>query len=593
MTAPDIFLSYNREDAATARVYADAFAEAGLEVWWDAALRSGESYDEVTEAALREARAVVVLWSPRSVVSRWVRAEATIADRNKTFMPVMIEACERPIMFELTQTAELTHWKGDPQDSAWQALLSHTRQMVEARAPARPAPPESAAAAIGAPVAQRDKPAIIILPFANMSGDAEQEFFTDGVSEDIITDLAKVSALSVVSRNTAFAFKGKTIVAARIAQDLKVDFLLEGSVRKSGNRVRITAQLLDARTDEQIWAERFDRDLDDIFAIQDEIAKAIVAALKLKLAPDEKRALDRRTTTNAEAYELYQMARQFSRTGSERIGPAIIRICQKVVELDPGFASAWALMSMAESEMSQRGVEGHSHESAKRHAERAVAADFNCAVAHAALAEAIIRGSISWAAFDSGLAAALRLDPDCFEAHLVGGDGWIMRRDFPNAIRCYERALELDPDSVRAAGMVVQAYRAIDDGENVTAAARRAISLCEKMLVREPDHGTALGHLVASLAGLGDAERAREWSRRAMLLDPDNSRLQYNLACAMAQLNDVTVAVELIDGLVDRMNSTWVLWIEEDNDLDPIRDDPRFVATMKRARERFEREAVG
>ena len=593
VSIPDIFLSYNREDAAIARIFVEAFSEAGLEVWWDAALRSGESYDEVTEAALREARAVVVLWSPRSVVSRWVRAEATIADRNKTFMPVMIEACERPIMFELTRTAEMTHWKGDTQDNAWQSLLSHTRQMVEARVPTRPTQPDTVANPVALPVAQRDKPAIIILPFANMSGDAEQEFFTDGVSEDIITDLAKVSALSVVSRNTAFAFKGKTIVAARIAQDLKVDFMLEGSVRKSGNRVRITAQLLDAHTDEQIWAERFDRELDDIFAIQDEIAKAIVAALKLKLAPDEKRALDRRTTTSAEAYELYQMARQFSRTGSERIGPAIIRICHKVVELDPGFASAWALMAQAESELSQRGVAGHSEVSAQRFAERGVAADFNCAVAHAALAEARIRGSLDWTAFDAGIAAALRLDPDCFEAHKVSGDGCIMRREFAKAIGSYERALELDPDSVRAAGMVVQAYRAVDDSVNVAAAARRAIGLCEKMLVREPDHGNALGHLVASLAEIGEAERAREWSRRAMLLDPDNSRLQYNLACAMAQLGDFTVAIKLIDTIADKMNSSWVQWMEEDNDLDPIRDEPRFIAIMKRTRERFERETAG
>lgn len=145
------------------------------------------------------------------MVSRWVRAEATIADRNKTFMPVMIEACEGPIMFELTQTTEMSHWQGDIQDNAWLALLSHTRQMVEVRAPTKPAQPDVVAAAVAPLVAQRDKPAIIILPFANMSGDAEQEFFTDGVSEDIITDLAKVSALSVVSRNTAFAFKGKTI----------------------------------------------------------------------------------------------------------------------------------------------------------------------------------------------------------------------------------------------------------------------------------------------------------------------------------------------------------------------------------------------
>ena len=121
---PDIFLSYNREDQAVARRFAEAFGAEGFEVWWDATLKSGEAYDEVTETALRTAKAVVVLWSPRSVVSRWVRAEATLADRNKTLVPCTIEPCDRPIMFELTQTAELSHWQGDPTDKAWTAFLT-------------------------------------------------------------------------------------------------------------------------------------------------------------------------------------------------------------------------------------------------------------------------------------------------------------------------------------------------------------------------------------------------------------------------------------------------------------------------------------
>src|SRR5262249_27919509 len=195
--------------------------------------------------------------------------------------------------------------------------------------------------------AQAAKPGILILPFVNMSGDSEQEYFTDGVSEDIITDLAKVSALSVVSRSTAFTYKGKTVAPAQIARDLKVSHILEGSVRRSGQRVRITAQLLDAATDAQVWADRFDRTLDDIFAIQDEISKAIVAALKLKLAPEEKRAIEQRGTTNSEAYELFLMARQFARTGSERLKPVIMRLCKRVIELDPKFAAAWAQMAFA------------------------------------------------------------------------------------------------------------------------------------------------------------------------------------------------------------------------------------------------------
>src|SRR5437867_7370069 len=130
---PDIFLSYTREDQATAQRFAESFEAQGFSVWWDVTLRSGEAYDQVTEEALRTAKAVVVLWSKKSVVSRWVRAEATLADRNRTLVPAMIEPCERPIMFELTQTADLCHWQGEASDPAWRAFLADVRRFVQAK----------------------------------------------------------------------------------------------------------------------------------------------------------------------------------------------------------------------------------------------------------------------------------------------------------------------------------------------------------------------------------------------------------------------------------------------------------------------------
>src|SRR3984957_5525144 len=176
--------------------------------------------------------------------------------------------------------------------------------------------------------AQRSKPedhkaeephklSICVLPFANMSGDAEQEYFSDGISEDIITDLSKVSALDVSARNTSFQFKGKRVDIPQIARQLKVSHVLEGSVRKAGGKVRITAQLIDGISGNHVWAERYDRDLNDIFALQDEISEAIVKALKLKLLPEEKEAIEQRGTTNPDAYNLYLMARQNYSSGFE------------------------------------------------------------------------------------------------------------------------------------------------------------------------------------------------------------------------------------------------------------------------------------
>jgi adenylate cyclase len=586
----DIFLSYARQDADTARRFADAFEASGFSVWWDAALRTGDTFDEAIERALREARAVVVLWSPSSVASRWVRAEATLADRNRTLLPVTIAPCQRPIIFELTHSAELAHWRGNRDDAAWLALAADARRLVDAQAAPRGA---QAAAAVTARVAVPGRPGVVILPFVNMSGDPEQEYFADGVTEDIITDLARVSGLAVASRNAAFSYKGKAVAPAQLARSLGVTHVMEGSVRKSGNRVRITAQLLDAATDAPLWAERFDRTLDDIFAIQDEISKAIVAALKVRLLPSERQALEQRPTHNSEAYELFLIARGFQRKGSERLKPVIIRICRRVVELDPGFAKGWALLSTAESEMGQRGIEGYSFASARASAERAIAADPGVAEGHAALAEALIRGEMDQEPAKSLLQTALRLDPNCFDALTVAGSLAIVRREHAKSIEFFERAIALEPDAYWPSGMVAQSYEALGDADATAAAHRRALACCERILADEPDHSGALGFFVSALGSLGFEERAREWTKRALLFDPDNRRLHYNLACAMASLGDAELASDLVEPLIDRVSHGYLRWMQADNSLDAIRGHPRFAAIMQRAADRLAREEAG
>jgi len=262
---------------------------------------------------------------------------------------------------------------------------------------------------------------ICVLPFANMSGDLEQEYFSDGISEDIITDLSKVSALWVAARNTAFTFKGKHVDVPQVARQLKVSHVLEGSVRKAGGRVRITAQLVDGATGGHVWAERYDRDLNDIFALQDEISQAIVAALKLKLLPEEKKAIEQRGTTNPEAYKLYLMARQYSVTGNlgaARRAEAIIRLCRRATEIDPDYARPWALMAGAQ--MNLRFHLGLAGDDGLAAAERAVALDANLAEAHSAKGRVLTQN----ARFDEALREieiALRLDPESYDVNSAAG----------------------------------------------------------------------------------------------------------------------------------------------------------------------------
>src|SRR5438034_3373693 len=187
-----------------------------------------------------------------------------------------------------------------------------------------------------------EKPSIAVLPFINMSGDPEQEYFSDGITEDIITDLSKVSGLFVIARNTAFTYKGKSVEAQQVAKHLGVNFILEGSVRKAGSRVRVTGQLIDGKKGGHMWADRYDRDLTDIFAIQDEITHAIVEQLKVKLLPQEKKSIGQTPTANIEAYTYYLRGRDFFYRHSKRYYQLARRMFAKAVELDPLYARAYA-----------------------------------------------------------------------------------------------------------------------------------------------------------------------------------------------------------------------------------------------------------
>jgi adenylate cyclase len=429
---------------------------------------------------------------------------------------------------------------------------------------------------------------ICVLPFANMSGDPEQEYFSDGISEDIITDLSKVSSLWVAARNTAFTFKGKHVDAPQIARQLKVSHLLEGSVRKAGGRVRITAQLIDGATGGHIWAERYDRDLNDIFALQDEISQAIVAALKLKLLPEEKKAIEQRGTTDPEAYKLYLMARQYSITGnfgSARRSEAIIRLCRRAIEIDPNYARPWALMAGAQIRL--RFFFGRETDDGLAAAERAIELDTNLAEAHSARARVLGQNG----RFDEAMREieiALRLDPESYEVNFAAGQLYYQMRRLDEAILHFEKAAAAAETDFSAAGMLVSCYNAIGDKEGARRAARRALERCEKIVAVEPDNGSAMGFAVGALAALGEAERAKEWAERALLLDPDNINLRYNFACSLiTDLHDYDAALDLLGPRFERMGIEVLHWVKSDPDLDPVRDHPRFKAMLAAAEKRL------
>ena len=325
----DVFVSYSRSDRARVAPLVAAIEAKGWSVWWDPAIDAGQQFDDQIDAELQAANAVLVVWTPTSVASRWVRGEARDAAERGILVPVRFEDARLPIDVRAIQTTDLDKWGEDPASAPFQDLLRSLSAVIK-RQRARQAVKSATNAAQAGPVITPPRVGICVLPFANMSGDQEQEYFSDGITEDIITDLSKVSALSVVSRNSAFMYKGKHVDVPKLARELKVGHILEGSVRKAGGRVRITAQLVDGSSNDHVWAERYDRDLSDIFALQAEISEAIVKALKLKLVPEEKKAIEHRGTDNVEAYNLYLMARQSYVTSHEadaRRTETILRLC--------------------------------------------------------------------------------------------------------------------------------------------------------------------------------------------------------------------------------------------------------------------------
>jgi len=435
---------------------------------------------------------------------------------------------------------------------------------------------------------RRRKLSICVLPFTNMSGDAEQEYFSDGISEDIITDLSKVSALAVISRNSAFMYKGKHVDLPKVARELKVSHVLEGSVRKSGGRVRINAQLIDGASNDHVWAERYDRDLNDIFTLQDEISEAIVNALKLKLLPEEKKAIEQRGTDSVEAYNLYLMARQNYVTGGEsdlRGMEATIRICRRITEIDPDYADGWALMALGQ--MIVRFIHGKKGEDGLAAAERALALDANLAEAHAVKARIFAENGCHNEA-SAEIASGLRLDPESFEVNRSAGLLCFRQHRLEDAIRYWEKAMALMETDVASPSMLMTCYAALGNSPATRRAAEITLARAEKVLAQDQNNGAVTGWGVGALAVLGESERAREWIDRALLIDPDNMHMRYNFACGLASdRKGPEAALELLGPVFAKISMSLLNHAKVDPDLNPLRDDLRFQAMIATAETRL------
>ncbi|MEM9014857.1 MAG: TIR domain-containing protein [Pseudomonadota bacterium] len=450
-----IFISYARKDRATIEKLSARLEEAGHSVWWDRHIKGGAAFAKDIEAELTRSDIVIVAWSETANQSDWVRDEAVFARDAGKLIPIRLSDCESPIGFRQYQVIDFQKWKGDPEDEHFGTLLQSIDGQAEG-APAvtsgrfpqlsgrntviaglcaaalavfagllfltqtnRPSVAESNPVALAGPMPSPAEVSIAVLPFVDMSSEGNQEYFADGLSEELLNVLVRIDGLKVASRTSAFAMKDEIANISDIARRLKVNHILEGSVRKMDDRVRITAQLIDARDDRHLWSETYDRHMSDIFRIQDEIATAVLTELRDKLqiaaAPD---IVVKPATNNLSAYDKYLKARElFIARGRDNVRESLT-LFEEIVAEDPAFARGWEGLAAVYAIATSWGILDRDYSALSMHAAK----------------------------------KALEVDPDLSMPYAVTGLNY--RTHYPTpwaeAIDNLEKAIERDPKNANA-----------------------------------------------------------------------------------------------------------------------------------------------
>jgi adenylate cyclase len=433
---------------------------------------------------------------------------------------------------------------------------------------------------VTAPKVATDKPSIAVLPFVNMSGDPEQEYFSDGITEDVITDLSKISSLHVVARNTVFTYKGKPVKVQQAAQELGVRFVLEGSVRKAGSRVRVTGQLIDGKDGSHVWADRYDRELTDIFAIQDEITHAIVDQLKVKLLPEEQKAIEAAPTENVEAYTYYLRGRQFFHEWTKSYLLLARRMFSKAVELDPYYARSFAGIADCDSALYAWRAAEVSLDGILAMSAKALALDPDLAEAHASRGLALHysgRHEEAIAEFERALA----LDANLYEASFFYARFFFQQGDFEKAAKLFERAAEIRPDDYQSPVLLMAVCRSLGRHEDGQRWARLGVERAERALNLHPENSGPAHRGALALAQLGERDRAKDWAARALAIDPDDTVAHYNIACMYSILGDLDQAIDLLERVLPLSSSEQMLWFKNDSDLDAVRSHPRYLKLLE------------
>jgi len=428
--------------------------------------------------------------------------------------------------------------------------------------------------------APRGAKSLAVLYFENLSGAKEDEYFRDGITEDVTTELSKIGELTLFPRSAVFAFRDKPVTAPQVGHHLAAAHVLEGSLRRAGNRLRITTHLVETCTGHTLWAERYDREMKDVFEVQDEIARSISQALRIKLSPKEERAIAHKSTKSAQAYDYYLRGRQYFHQMRRNSFDFARQMFARAIEVDPCYARAYAGVADCCSFLCMHwGSSDDDLQKAAAASRKALELDPNLAEAHASRGLALSLRE-TWQDAQREFETAIQINPKLFEAYYFFARICFRQGKLARAAELYEQACRANPDDYQAPGLLADVYRSLGREAEAATTGRRALRLAETQIEFHPDDARALCFGAQMLAQMGERARSLDWARRALKIDSEEPAILYNVACVYALAGQEEESISFLEKSL-RHNPWFKGWAENDPDLDCVRSHPRFQALLK------------
>jgi adenylate cyclase len=589
----DVFVSYSRQDNDKVMELTAKLRSAGVRMWMDVRNIDGAAmWGEEIVNALAKSKVMLLLVSRSAVASQNVVKEVLLASERKGhILPIDLEPTEIPVSlkYALAGIQHIEYFRGDP-DAHMSAILRSLERVGVNRAVPQPVPtpaPQAEAHDSGAQPPASDASdalkrsgALAVLPFDNISPDEKADYFSDGLTEELIARLSLVKEIELVSRWASMQFKDPKKDIKAVGRELGARYIVGGGVRKFQDSVRITVQLVDVVTNRQIWGDTYKGKLDDIFEIQEQVAKQIVEALKLKLSFSEKLSLTKRQTDNVQAYDLYLRGQDYLYRLTKRSVEYAIQLFEKAIELDPRYAAAYAACSGAYGQMYQYfSRRDDFREKAQEFSFKALMYDSNLPEAYAAMGLSYF----IWGKFEEAAASgrkAIELDPDNFIAYWTLGRIHFTTGKFTEALELFQRVVDLKPGFYVAHLDLKQTYVSLGRQAEAAAALTKVMEILPTYLLQNPDDARAKLFYAMTLLELGRREEAIAEGAAALELAPGDSLMLYNVACLYAQLGEKKKAIATLRDAI-AAGVTNFQWMIRDPDLTCLHDDPEFVELSK------------